>query len=176
VPTFQEDLAMFDALRMDRIVFCIGYGPAVLMLLACVTSQSPSLSPLPTSREQASRADTVVRRSWSNGLTQEVHLSRNAVRTGDSVVISSTLINRGTLPVRAWSGYPCRLDQIRTTLRSTSSPCMAPSMMVDLRPGESVQGQETLVVASPPGRYAIEIQQAQDSVFTVVVYLQVRSR
>ena len=120
--------------------------------------------------------DTTIVAQSPSGLRQRLYLSSNPVATGDSLLVSATLVNHSTVSVRAWAGYGCRLDGMTTTLQFAGAECLVASAPIDLLPGDSVTGSAHEVVASPPGTYSLSVRQALDSTLAASVSVSVVKR
>jgi len=113
--------------------------------------------------------DTTIVVQSASGLLQRLYLSSNPVATGDSLLVAATLVNHSTVPVRAWTGYGCRLDGMTTTLQFAGAECLVVSAPISLAPGDSVTASVHRVIASPPGTYPLSVRQALDSMVTASV-------
>jgi hypothetical protein len=100
----------------------------------------------------------VVRLTTASGLVQELRIEPAEPRVGDTVVIRSTVTNRGSAAVGTESRI-CGLD-IETDL-AYSDPfgrCGGYSQTVELAVGRSLSGSEQFVVTGGPGNYQLRVR------------------
>lgn len=100
----------------------------------------------------------VARRVVVNGLEETLTLSPDVVRWGDTLIITSTVINQSAAAV-AVVHRVCGLDlQTNLSLRQAYVTCAGYSASGDLNPGDTVVGVEQRVVAAAPGTYTLRVR------------------
>jgi hypothetical protein len=116
----------------------------------------------------------IVRQTTESGLVQELRFEPVEPRVGDTVLIRSTVTNRGSSAVETES-RTCGLD-IETDL-AYADPflrCGGYSQTVDLPVGGSLAGSEQFVVTGAAGSYRLRVRHLLSPEQWVTVQLRVR--
>jgi hypothetical protein len=97
------------------------------------------------------------------GLVETVQLSPENPTTGEWLTITSVVSNRDSQSV-AVSSRVCGLDfQSATAFPAAPVPhCATYSMSSTLQPGDSITGEDVLIVKASAGRYILRVRQMLD--------------
>jgi hypothetical protein len=116
----------------------------------------------------------VVRLTTQSRLVQEVRIEPAEPRVGDTVVIRSTVTNRGAARVETESRI-CGLDiQTELAYADPFARCAGYSQTVELGVGRSVMASDQFVVTGAPGSYPLRVRHLLSPEQWVSIQLRVR--
>ncbi|HWV57290.1 MAG TPA: hypothetical protein VNZ57_07445 [Longimicrobiales bacterium] len=116
----------------------------------------------------------VVHSEAPNALVQTIRLSHAEPAVGDTLVIVSTVVNRGDDAIDVTARI-CGLDmRTELELEDHAPRCMAYSEQRLLAPGDSIWASDGGIVASRPGRYTLRIRHLLDPQSSVEIRIRVR--
>jgi hypothetical protein len=112
----------------------------------------------------------------TDGLVQSVRLDPAEPRKGETVIVYSTIENRGTSP-KPVTYMVCQLGlegDLLLSIPLDETRCAAVSATTDVPPGKIVQLADRRVVNSPAGVYSLRVEHLIDPQRSITVRVRVR--